>query len=117
VLYKAPGKGMTDRLLNEGFDIADFPGSGNGFPDGRAYFGLNDTGREVALDYASRGGYDSAVLQVRIPLADFEKHFRQYVGSHNGVPNAEVAIPNTMFDLLNKYPRSLAVDDGWRYSR
>jgi RHS repeat-associated protein len=107
VLYKAPGKGMADKLLNDGFDPADFPGSGNGFPDGRAYFGLNDTGREIALDYASRGGYDNAVIQVRIPKADFDEHFRQYIGSHNGVPGSEVAIPNTVFDRLNQYPRSV----------
>ncbi|WP_151898175.1 hypothetical protein [Streptomyces sp. C8S0] len=98
---------MTDRLLKDGFTEKDFPGSGNGYPDGRAYFGLEDDGKTIALDYASRGGYDGGVVQVRILKADFEQHFSQYVGSHNGVPNVEVAIPNTAFDRLNQYPRSM----------
>lgn len=106
-IYKAPGRGMTDRLLKDGFTEKDFPGSGNGYPDGRAYFGLEDDGKTIALDYASRGGYDGGVVQVRILKADFEQHFSQYVGSHNGVPNVEVAIPNTAFDRLNQYPRSM----------
>ncbi|MBO1415405.1 RHS repeat-associated core domain-containing protein [Streptomyces sp. FH025] len=106
-IYKAPSKGMTDRLLSDGFSERDFPGSGNGYPDGRAYFGLEDDGKTIALDYASRGGYDGGVVQIRIPKADFEQHFRQYVGSHNGVPNVEVAIPNTAFGILNQYPRSM----------
>ncbi|RMI45213.1 hypothetical protein EBN88_03490 [Streptomyces triticirhizae] len=106
-IYKAPSRGTTQRLLEDGFDPADFPGSGNGYPDGRAYFGLQDEGREIALDYASRGGYDSAVVRVRIPEADFDRYFSSYVGSHNGVPGVEVAIPNTQFEVLNRYPREL----------
>ncbi|MGW1557705.1 polymorphic toxin-type HINT domain-containing protein [Streptomyces sp. NPDC002144] len=106
-IYKAPGTGMTDRLLKDGFHESDFPGSGNGYPDGRAYFGLADEGKTIALDYASRGGYDGGIVEIRIPKADFEQHFSQYVGSHNGVPGVEVAIPNTVFDRLNQYPRSL----------
>jgi Pretoxin HINT domain len=69
-IYKAPARGMTDSLMNHGFDPADFPGSGNGFPDGKAYFGLHDVGKEIALDYASRGGYDNAVISIRIPKDD-----------------------------------------------
>ena len=106
-IYKAPGTGMTDTLLKDGFKESDFPGSGNGYPDGRAYFGLADDGKTIALDYASRGGYDGGVIEIRIPKADFDQHFSQYVGSHNGVPGTEVAIPNTAFDTLNQYPRSL----------
>ncbi|WP_397428956.1 hypothetical protein [Pseudofrankia sp. BMG5.37] len=106
-IYKAPAKGATGKLLKDGFDPADFPGSGNGYPDGRAYFGPHDEGREIALDYASRGQYDSAVIHIRIPKADFDRYFSQHVGSHNGVPGTEVAIPNTLFNILNQYPRSL----------
>ena len=98
---------MTDTLLKDGFKASDFPGSGNGYPDGRAYFGLADDGKTIALDYASRGGYDGGVVEIRIPKADFDQHFSQYVGAHNGVPGTEVAIPNTAFDTLNQYPRSL----------
>ena len=106
-IYKAPAKGTTETLLNNGFSESDFPGSGNSYPDGKAYFGLEDEGRLIALDYASRGGYDDKVLQIQIPKADFDQFFRGYIGSHNGVPGVEVAIPNTAFDILNRYPRSL----------
>jgi Pretoxin HINT domain len=106
-LYKAPGAGMTNKLLKDGFTSEDFPGSGNGYPDGRAYFGLNEDGKTISLDYAGRGGYDGSVLQVTVPRADFEQNFAQYVGAHNGVPDTEVAIPNTVFNVLNQYPRSI----------
>jgi RHS repeat-associated protein len=104
-IYKAPGKNMTDKLLDDGFDPADFPGSGNGFPDGNAYFGMHDEGRQIALDYAGRGAYDGTVIRVRIPQADFDKYFSKYVTSYDGRPGAQIAIPNTVFDLLNSYPR------------
>ncbi|MFF5076327.1 polymorphic toxin-type HINT domain-containing protein [Actinoplanes sp. NPDC000266] len=106
ILYKAPTKGMTDKLEKEGFDPADFPGPDGPYQDGKAYFGLNEKGLEIALDYASRGAYDTAIIRVRIPKADFEKYFKQFIGNHNGVPNSEVAIPNTAFERLNQYPRS-----------
>ncbi|MFJ6352732.1 SpvB/TcaC N-terminal domain-containing protein [Streptomyces sp. NPDC092046] len=104
-LYKAPGKGMTQRLLQFGFQPQDFPGEGNEYPDGRAYFGLGEAGRMIALDYASRGGYDGTVIEVRIPRKDFEMYFRDNVGRHNGVPDSEVGIPKEKFDILNRYPR------------
>lgn len=34
VIYKAPGKGTTDKLLNDGFDAADFPGAATDFRTG-----------------------------------------------------------------------------------
>ncbi|UWZ34801.1 hypothetical protein Drose_26920 [Dactylosporangium roseum] len=106
-IYKAPGKGMTQKLLDDGFTPDDFPGSGNGYPDGRAYFGLGDEGKAIAQDYASRGGYDGTVIHIRIPRADFDQHFAPHVGSHNGVPRTEVAVPNTMFGILNRFRREL----------
>ncbi|MFL6073301.1 MAG: hypothetical protein ACJ73S_07905 [Mycobacteriales bacterium] len=75
-------------------------------PDGNAYFGIHDEGKQIALDYASRAGYDSNIIEVKIPRADFEEHFARYVTSYDGRPNTQVVIPNTAFDLLNRYPRS-----------
>jgi hypothetical protein len=109
-IYKAPAKGLTQTLLNQGFTPEDFPGSGAGYPDGRAYFGYEDQGKAIALDYAGRGGYDGTVLQVTIPRADFEQYFSRYVYSYDGILNAEVAIPNTEFGQLNTYPRTLVGD-------
>jgi len=102
-IYKAPAKGMTQKILQDGFTEEDFPGSGTGFPDGRAYFGLGERGNTIALDYASRGGYDGTVIRIRIPQADFDAPFSSYVYSYDGIPNAEVAIPNTSFWQLNQY--------------
>jgi hypothetical protein len=108
-LYKAPGKGMTQKLLDQGFQPEDFPGDprSNGYPDGRAYFGLHDRGKDIALDYAGRGGYDSKVIEVIIPLDEFQRYFGNDVSAYDGVPAAQVAIPNTSFDILNRYPRTL----------
>lgn len=108
-LYKAPARGSADRLFEKGFSEADFPGAEHQFPDGRAYFGVGGTGRDIALDYASRGNWDSAIIRVRIPRGEFKELWgsRSFVSNHNGVPNSEVSIPNTMFDALNKFPRTI----------
>jgi hypothetical protein len=107
-IYKAPATGLTDSIMKDGFNPADFPGTpGDMYADGSAYFGLGDKGKDIALDYASRGSWDSNVIEVRIPKADFEKYFSQYVARYDGVPDAQVIIPNTAFERLNQYPRSI----------
>lgn len=40
----------------------------------------------------------------RDPQSRFDQHFDKFVGSHNGVPRAEVGIPKEMLGLLNSYP-------------
>jgi hypothetical protein len=114
-IYKAPTKGTTQQLLKNGFQPQNFPGDGAGpeyaYPNGRAYFGVGEAGKGVALDYASRGGYDSNIIKIDIPAPEFDHYFGKYVGSHNAVPNIEVAIPNTMFDILNQY-RMTAMSGG-----
>lgn len=108
-LYKAPAKGLTQKLLDKGFSKEDFPGDPRreDYPDGRAYFGLHDRGKDIALDYAGRGNWDSSVIEVTIPRDDFERYFGKDVRNYDGVPNAQVGIPNTSFDILNRYPRIL----------
>ncbi|MEU0860494.1 RHS repeat-associated core domain-containing protein [Streptomyces griseofuscus] len=107
-IYKAPSKGLTDKIMKNGFDHADFPGTpGDMYSDGSAYFGMQDEGKQIALDYASRGNWDSNVIEVRIPRADFDEHFSQYVAPYDGRPGAQVIIPHTAFDQLNQYPRSI----------
>ncbi|MCC5476870.1 RHS repeat-associated core domain-containing protein [Streptomyces barringtoniae] len=107
-IYKAPSKGLTEKIMKNGFDHADFPGTpGDMYSDGSAYFGMQDEGKQIALDYASRGNWDSNVIEVRIPKADFDEHFSRYVASYDGRPGAQVIIPHTAFDQLNKYPRSI----------
>lgn len=108
-LYKAPARGTANQLYERGFREADFPGSKGSIPDGNAYFGVGRTGLDIALDYTSRGGWDKAVLRVRVPRSDFMRLWgsKEFVGSHNGVPNSEVSIPKTMFDSLNGFARTL----------
>uniref|UniRef100_UPI001C0F2579 hypothetical protein n=1 Tax=Streptomyces tailanensis TaxID=2569858 RepID=UPI001C0F2579 len=102
--YKAPYKGKTKKIEEEGFKPEDYPGRKGQNPDGHAYFGLGDKGLGVAEDYAGRGPYDGTVVEIKIPRADFDQHFDKFVGSHNGVPRAEVGIPKEMLGLLNSYP-------------
>jgi hypothetical protein len=68
---------------------------------------LEEKGKEIALDYSNRGGYDSKVVQIRVPRADFDKYFREHVSDYDRQPNGQIGVPNTLFDRLNKYPRSL----------
>jgi RHS repeat-associated protein len=102
-IYKAPQKGMTERLENQGFLPEDFPGSDNIYPDGRAYFGVGEIGKAIAQDYASRGGYDGTVLEVTIPRSVWEEHFAKHLAPYDGIPKAEVRIPNTSFHVLNQF--------------
>ncbi|MGV9235443.1 RHS repeat-associated core domain-containing protein [Streptomyces nigra] len=103
-IYKAPYKGQTKKIKEEGFKPEDYPGRTGQNPDGAAYFGLGDKGLDIAEDYAGRGVYDGKVVEIKIPRADFDKHFEKYVGRYDGVPRAEVGIPKEMFGLLNSYP-------------
>ncbi|GAB7103409.1 hypothetical protein JCM4814A_17230 [Streptomyces phaeofaciens JCM 4814] len=56
-IYKAPYKGKTKKIEEEGFKPEDYPGRKGQNPDGHAYFGLGDKGLVVAEDYAGRGPY------------------------------------------------------------
>ncbi|MFJ3231621.1 RICIN domain-containing protein [Streptomyces sp. NPDC086787] len=107
-IFKAPGKGLTDKIMKDGFDHADFPGTpGDMYADGSAYFGMQEEGKEIALDYASRGYWDSNVIEIKIPKADFDKYFLEHVAKYDGRPGAQVIIPYTLFEQLNKYPRTI----------
>ncbi|WP_280876848.1 RHS repeat-associated core domain-containing protein [Streptomyces pseudovenezuelae] len=103
-IYKAPYKGKTKKIQEEGFKPEDYPGRKGQNPDGAAYFGLGDKGLDIAEDYARRGVYDGKVVEIKIPRADFDQHFEKYVGRYDGVPRGEVGIPKEMFGLLNSYP-------------
>jgi RHS repeat-associated protein len=113
-LYKAPRKGATQKLLQEGFKPEDFPGPDpSGYPDGQAYFGLGAPGRSaVYAKYAPYGPYDGTVVRVDIPVSDFQGFIAQgaRVSNLDGERNIQVEIPNTLFDQLNNYP--LVLDGG-----
>jgi hypothetical protein len=115
-LYKALRKGQTAKVLNQGFDPADYPGDSSGpesnFPNGRAYFGIGSKGKEIALDYASYGSYDDIPIKIDIPTAIFNNTFGRYVGKYDGAPDAEVAIPSSMFPELNGFRPTLLGPEG-----
>lgn len=73
---------MADPLLKGGFAECNVLGFGNGYPDGRAHFGLTGEGTMVALDCTNRGEYGRGVIEVGIPKAEFDRWIRRWrVGS------------------------------------
>ncbi|MEV0766115.1 PA14 domain-containing protein [Nocardia sp. NPDC050435] len=106
-IYKAPYEGQTARIMLEGFRASDYPGSGNSYPDGKAYFGVGNNGLVVALQYAGRGGYDGQIIAVHIPKSDYDRYFKQYESYEDGDPSKpQLAIPNSEIERLNQYPRN-----------
>nr|BFE77268.1 hypothetical protein GCM10020092_105690 [Actinoplanes digitatis] len=106
-IYKAPSQGRHQKKIKDnGFQPADYPGTPGapqGMPDGSAYFGMGNYGKKIAESYRGRAGYDGSLMRIRIPKAEFEKFFRENVGNYDGILDAEVAIPKTKFDILNRY--------------
>jgi hypothetical protein len=49
-LFRASPRGQSASDYANGYDPAQFPGGGNSYPDGRAYFGVNDS--SIAQEYA-----------------------------------------------------------------
>ncbi|MBU1430665.1 hypothetical protein KKF91_08935 [Myxococcota bacterium] len=74
------------------------------FSDGNAYFAGPES-RSLAQQYARHGPYEDGVLEIKIESSAFEKHFRSFEKKYQGGPQTELAIPNHMFELLNKFPR------------
>jgi hypothetical protein len=101
------GNGATaDVVLRTGFQPGAFP-SEVGASDRPARLAVEENGPTVVLDYADHDGDGDGVVAVSIPRADFDARFRRYVGSRDGVPDVTVAVPATLFDQLNRYPRTL----------
>ncbi|MEZ5094655.1 MAG: hypothetical protein R2731_00050 [Nocardioides sp.] len=65
-LTRASPAGRSASDFEHGYNPAEFPGGpGSEYPDGRAYFGVNDS--SIAKEYAQLGSYDSNVIETRIP--------------------------------------------------
>ncbi|MFD5454691.1 DUF6531 domain-containing protein [Streptomyces olivaceus] len=104
--FKAPNRGLGQHQHVNGYREQDFPGDPdkmNAYPDGRAYFGVGDEGRDIAEQYAK--AYGEGIIEVRIPMDDYLMYFKHNVFKYEGGPAREAAIPNYDLDLLNDYPR------------
>lgn len=100
---RAPTGATAAMVLRTGFQPSAFPNAG--VPGGPARFAFEESATTVVLDYA---GHDSdGIVAVSVPRADFEARLRRYVGSRDSIPDVTVAIPATLFDQLNRYPRTL----------
>jgi RHS repeat-associated protein len=102
-LFRASPKGQSVGDHANGYDPARFPGGGHGYPDGRAYFGVNDS--SIAQEYARTQGYDSNIIETRIPNDVFESTFKEHVSLYDGGPRMQIGIPRDLIPDLNRYPR------------
>jgi hypothetical protein len=105
-LYKAPQSGKGLKLLSEGFQPVDFPYNPP-YVDGKCYFaGSND--RSIAEEFNQ--SYKEGVLEVVIDLSVYSEYFKplEYrYDEKDGVERTEVVIPQTLFPILNRFPRVL----------
>jgi hypothetical protein len=110
-LWRAPRRGQGQRHTANGFDPVDFPrGPDPTNPrhinDGNAYF-VKDNQQVAIDDYAGRAGYETGLIEVRIPRGDYNQYFSRYEQTlARGDGNAtEVPIPREQLSRLNQYPR------------
>jgi len=105
-IYKAPQKDKGQKLLKEGFQPADFP-SNPPYLDGSCYFaGTND--RSIAEEYNQ--SYQDGILEVIIDQVIYDQYFKplEYrYDEKDGCERTEVVIPQSLFPILNQFPRIL----------
>lgn len=105
-IYKAPQKGKGQKLQKEGFQISDFPYNPPYF-DGKCYFaGSND--RSIAEEFNQ--SYKEVVLEVEIEKETYYRLFKKLeyrYDEKDGHERIEVIIPQTLFPILNQFPRVL----------
>lgn len=108
-IWKVSARGSGDRHLNEGYPAADFPGCPGQTPDGCAYFAKD---RWIAELFAAVSNYEDFLVEVRVPLIEYESRFQQFeheivFGIGKGV---ELAIPAEHLDELNRIGVRLRAD-------
>jgi hypothetical protein len=105
-IYKAPQKGKGQKLLKEGFQPVDFPDSPPYF-DGNCYFaGTHD--RSIAEEFNQ--SYNEGILEVSIDQAIYNQDFKplEYrYDEKNDRERIEIVVPQSLFPLLNQFPRVL----------
>ncbi len=105
-IYKAPQKGKGQKLLTEGFQLADFPYNPPYF-DGNCYFaGPND--RSIAEEFNQ--SYQEGILEVLIDQESYDKNFKSLEHRYDekdGCDRIEIVVPQSLLALLNQFPRVL----------
>ncbi|NJN85314.1 MAG: hypothetical protein HC881_02005 [Leptolyngbyaceae cyanobacterium SL_7_1] len=106
IIYKAPQKGKGQKLLKEGFQPVDFPYNPP-YLDGSCYFaGPND--RSIAEEFNQ--SYKEGILEVSIDQVSYEQDFKSLeyrYDEKSDCERIEVVIPQSLFPILNQFPRVL----------
>ncbi len=105
-IYKAPQKGKGQKLLEEGFQVVDFPYNPP-YVDGNCYF-ASPSDRSIAKEFNQ--SYQERILEVMINQESYEKYFQplEHRYDERGDRNRiEVVIPQSLFPILNQFPRVL----------
>ncbi len=102
-IYKATQKGKKQKLLSEGFLPDDFPYSPPN-ADGKCYFTAPNS-RSLAEEYNKY--YKGGILEVTIDLEVYDDYFRSLERAYQGGVQVELPIPQSLFSILNKFPRVL----------
>ena len=106
IIYKAPQRGKGQKLLYEGFQPIDFLFNPP-YTDGSCYFaGSND--RSIAEEF--NASYQEGILEVVIDRVNYDQYFKPFeyrYDEKDGVERIEVVIPQSLFSILNQFPRVL----------
>lgn len=105
-IYKAPQKATNVRLLEQGFQLADFPYVPP-YLDGSCYFAGPDD-RSIAEEFNQ--SYQGGILEITIEWATYEQYFKPLEYCYdvtNGCERIEIVVPQKLFPILNQFPRVL----------
>jgi len=102
-IYKATQKGKGQRLVERGFQPADFPYHPPN-ADGKCYFAAPNS-RSLAEEYNRY--YKDGILEVTIDLKTYDRYFKPLEKPYQGGEQVELSISHDLFSILNQYPRVL----------
>jgi hypothetical protein len=102
-IYKAPQPGKAEKLLKDGFQAADFPHNPP-YADGKCYF-AGPNSRSLAEEYSNH--YKQGILEVTIDKQTYDRLFKPLERTYQGGPSIELAVPHSLFPILNQFTRFL----------
>ncbi|MFN5564653.1 MAG: hypothetical protein ACK5BG_13650 [Pseudanabaena sp.] len=102
-IYKAPQPHKGEKLLQNGFQVEDFPYNPP-YEDGKCYFaGANS--RSLADQYNQ--SYKQGILEVTIDQETYDRFFKPLERTYQGGSYIELPIPHDLFPTFNQFPRVL----------
>jgi len=102
-IYKAPQPGKAEKLLTDGFQAADFPNNPP-YADGKCYFAAPFS-RSLAEEYHNH--YKQGILEVTLDKQTYNQTFKPLEKPYQGGQTMELAVPHSLFPILNQFPRVL----------